>query len=56
MTKVAVSVSPVAVQGASGGSIVTPPPPPDPETFYLLTEGGDTLTDEAGNRLVWRLT
>ena len=24
-----------------------------PETFYLLDELGNILTDEAGNRLIW---
>jgi hypothetical protein len=32
--------------GSTGGG--TPP-----ETFYLLDESGNTLTDESGNRLTW---
>lgn len=49
---------PVKAKTISGTPVPSPTPTPTPSpsplpTYYLLTEGGDSLVTESGDNLVW---
>jgi len=49
-----ISGTPVPSPSVTPTPSITPTPTPSPlPTYYLLTEGGDSLVTESGDNLVW---